>query len=52
MSFTLAARVLSYRDEASGGWRIGPGRYVVMIGESSQDIRPNQETGREPFGLL
>lgn len=37
--FTIDRRALSYWDVSTGGWRVAPGCYGVMVGRSSRDIR-------------
>ena len=36
---TLEDRDLAYWDDAGGGWRIEPGRFEILVGASSRDIR-------------
>jgi beta-glucosidase len=36
--FGLDGRSLSYWDADSGGWRVAPGGYRVMVGSSSRDL--------------
>jgi beta-glucosidase len=38
VTFGLDSRALSYWDVGSGGWRVAPGCYAVMLGRSSRDI--------------
>jgi beta-glucosidase len=35
----LEDRDLAYWDDAAGGWRIEPGRFEILVGASSRDIR-------------
>jgi beta-glucosidase len=35
----LEDRDLAYWDDAGGGWRIEPGRFEILVGASSRDIR-------------
>jgi beta-glucosidase len=35
----LEDRDLAYWDESGGGWRIEPGRFEILVGRSSRDIR-------------
>jgi beta-glucosidase len=37
--FALQNRDLAYWDEGGGGWRIEPGRFEILVGRSSRDIR-------------
>jgi hypothetical protein len=37
--FAVDDRALSYWDERTGGWRVAPGCYRVMVGRSSRDLR-------------
>ena len=39
MTFTLDARSFSHWDTASHNWKIGAGRYRIMVGAGSRDIR-------------
>jgi beta-glucosidase len=39
VTFTVPAAKLAYYDEARHGFRVEPGRYDVLVGGSSQDIR-------------
>ncbi len=39
VSFALQDRDLAYWDEAGTGWRIEPGRFEILVGASSRDIR-------------
>jgi beta-glucosidase len=36
---TLEDRDLAYWDREAGGWRIEPGRFEILVGASSRDIR-------------
>lgn len=38
-TFTLTRRALSFYDEASGAWKLEPGRFHVLAGSTSRDIR-------------
>jgi len=35
----LEDRDLAYWDEVAGGWRVEPGRFEILVGASSRDIR-------------
>jgi len=37
VTLTLDARSFSYWDEATHGWKIDPGKFVLRVGDSSQD---------------
>jgi beta-glucosidase len=37
VTLTLDARAFSYWDEASHGWKIDPGKFVVRVGDSSEN---------------
>jgi beta-glucosidase len=39
VSLAIEDRDLAYWDEAGGGWTIEPGRFEILIGRSSRDIR-------------
>ncbi|HET7103997.1 MAG TPA: fibronectin type III-like domain-contianing protein, partial [Terracidiphilus sp.] len=36
VSLTLDARSFSYWDEATHGWHINPGKFVIRVGDSSE----------------
>jgi hypothetical protein len=36
---TLARRDLSFYEEASGSWRLDSGRFNLLVGPTSRDIR-------------
>lgn len=42
----LTQRDLSYWDEASGSWKVAPGCYKVMVGNSSRDLPLSGAFGR------
>ncbi|MGH9708258.1 MAG: fibronectin type III-like domain-contianing protein, partial [Candidatus Acidiferrales bacterium] len=37
VTFSLNKRSLAYWDEASHGWRVDPGKFVVYAGDSSEN---------------
>ena len=37
MSLTLDARAFSYWDEANKKWTIDPGKFVIRVGDSSEN---------------
>ena len=39
MTFTLDSSSLSYFDDASHTWIVEPGKFDVLVGSSSDDIR-------------
>ena len=39
LTFTLPSRAFSYRNTSNQRWTIAPGRYQIMTGGSSRDIR-------------
>jgi beta-glucosidase len=39
LSMALEDRDLAYWDETAAGWRIEPGRFEILVGASSRDIR-------------
>ena len=39
ITLALEERDLAFWDEAGGGWRIEPGRFEILLGASSRDIR-------------
>lgn len=38
VSFTLHPRDFSYWDETSGGWRIDPGGFSILVGDNSRNL--------------
>ena len=47
VTIKLDARSFSYWDEASHGWKLGPGTYTVSVGGSSRDLRLNDKIEME-----
>ena len=41
--FTLKERDLSFWDEKSSSWMVEPGKFEILIGASSRDIRLKKE---------
>jgi beta-glucosidase len=45
--FTLDDRAFAFWDPASGGWRVEPGEFELLVGASSADIRARAMCTRE-----
>jgi beta-glucosidase len=43
VTLTLDPRAFSYYDTAGAGWRVRPGKYRLMVGGGSDDIRIERE---------
>jgi beta-glucosidase len=39
VNFTITKKALEYYDPESDGWKVDPGKYNVLIGSSSRDIK-------------
>jgi beta-glucosidase len=39
VSLTLDPRALAYWDTGSHGWKVAAGKYAILVGSSSRDIR-------------
>jgi len=62
VSFTLDARAFSYWDESAHKWTIDPGKFVILVGDSSEntplhaDVTLNQRDRKQgkknPAGVL
>ncbi|MFG1999964.1 beta-glucosidase [Spirillospora sp. NPDC048911] len=46
VTFPLTPRSLAYWNESSSSWKVAPGCYKVMVGESSRDIALNGSFGQ------
>ncbi|RXS94632.1 glycosyl hydrolase [Silvibacterium dinghuense] len=43
VTLTLDRRAFAYWDTASNGWKVDPGKFVVMVGDSSENTPLSQE---------